>query len=437
LETWRTFNTTGGAPFGNKFVGKVDLNKVGTMGHSRGGEGVVRHFLLNQEQGSPFGVAGVFPLAPTDFSRFVINNVPLAVMTGYCDGDVVDLQGVHFYDDARYNVAGDQAPKHTIQDLGSNHNFYNTVWTPGLFPAGTADDWRFVRGSESDPQCAVVEEGRRLTDAQQRAVARAYLSGFFLIYLKGQSQFLPILTAAAPPPPSATTTNVFPSYHAPDDPAKRRDVNRLLNGADLTSNTLGGVVTGSGLIQFELCGGEEPQPRFCTLVSSFFAPLRGNTPQEPHVTPSALDPDKRGLSQLRLNWFNLGLGGPSRFVNELPEGSRNVSGFEALQLRASVNFDERGPASNPAGQPQDFSVVLTDGAGQSSSVKVSDVSRALYYPPGDTRAVLPRILHNTVRLPLSAFGGVNLGDIRSIRFEFDQNNAGALLISDVAFASAP
>jgi len=43
LDILNTFNTTGGAPFGTKFVGKFNLSQVGTMGHSRGGEGVVRH----------------------------------------------------------------------------------------------------------------------------------------------------------------------------------------------------------------------------------------------------------------------------------------------------------------------------------------------------------------------------------------------------------
>src|SRR6476620_6615529 len=44
LDIWKTFNTTGGAPFGTQFAGKVDLTRIGTMGHSRGGEGVVKHF---------------------------------------------------------------------------------------------------------------------------------------------------------------------------------------------------------------------------------------------------------------------------------------------------------------------------------------------------------------------------------------------------------
>jgi hypothetical protein len=112
LDILNTFNTTGGAPFGNKFVGKFDLSKVGTMGHSRGGEGVVRHYVLNNSLGAPYGIKAVFPLAPVDFNRFVVNNAALNVLLPYCDGDVADLQGVHFYDDARYNVPGDQSPKH-------------------------------------------------------------------------------------------------------------------------------------------------------------------------------------------------------------------------------------------------------------------------------------------------------------------------------------
>jgi hypothetical protein len=41
---------------------------------------------------------------------------------------------------------------------------------------------------------------------------------------------------------------------------------------------------------------------------------------------------------------------------------------------------------------------------------------------------------NTVRLPLSAFAGINLADVASVRFDFDRTTSGALLISDIAFA---
>src|SRR6185503_14898897 len=93
LDILKGFNTTGGVPFGTKFVGKFDLTRVGTMGHSRGGEGVVRHYELNQSLGAPYGIKAVLPLAPVAFTRPNVNNAALNVILPYCDGDVVDLQG--------------------------------------------------------------------------------------------------------------------------------------------------------------------------------------------------------------------------------------------------------------------------------------------------------------------------------------------------------
>lgn len=421
LDIWNDFNSSGGAPFGTLFVGKVDLQNVGTMGHSRGGEGVVRHFGYNQSLGSPYDIDAVFPLAPVDFSRPVINNVEQAVLLPYCDGDVSDLQGVHFYDDARYNVPGDLSRKHTILVMGANHNFYNTIWTPGLFPAGTADDWfAFVRGGRSDPHCGRVPGNHRLSDAQQRGTGLAYISAFFRTYIGGETQFLPVLQGDAPAPPSAQTNELFVSYHAPDSAVFRRDVNRLLDAGNLTVNTLGGLVTQNGLTPYELCGGEAPQPRFCL-------PAQPNA-RQPHTTPSARASEKRGLSQLKFGWDS-----PTAFwQNDLPAGSRDVSGYAVLQFRATVNFED---ARNLPGQAQDFSVRLTDGAGTSATTKVSNWSQALFFPPGGPRVTpLPKIVLNTIRIPLSAFAGITLTDVQAIRFMFDQRPSGALLVSDLAFA---
>jgi hypothetical protein len=422
LDQWNIFNTTGAAPFGTKFVGKVNLTRVGTMGHSRGGEGVVKHQIYNASLGSPYNVRAVLPLAPVDFSRFVINNVALEVVLPYCDGDVNDNQGVHYFDDARYNVVGDTGAKHTVQVMGGNHNYFNTVWTPGLFPAGGADDWTaYTSGGSSDSQCGTVTGNKRLTATQQQGVGRAYVSAFMRVYVGGESQFLPILTAAAPPPASAQTTNLHVSYHAPDTTLTRRDVNRLLTATNLTTNTLGGTTTQSGLTPHDLCGGESPQPVQCL-------PTTQSTTRQPHTVVSALS-TKRGLSQLRTGWGTMS----SNYVNNLPSGSNDVSGFQALQFRVSVNFND---SRNTVNAPQNFSVVLTDGTGASISARVSDYSDALFYPPGTTASV-PKIFLNTVRIPLTAFAGLNLSDIRSIQFKFDQVAQGALQISDLAFASAP
>jgi hypothetical protein len=319
-------------------------------------------------------------------------------------------------------VAGDAAPKHTIQVMGGNHNYFNTVWTPGMFPAGTADDWGYTTGGGNDAQCGTVAGNHRLTSAQQRGVGLAYIAATMRAYAGGETQFVPYLTGEAPPPPSALTSEIHVSYHAPDTAATRRDVNRLLTSTNLTTNTLGGASTQAGLTPHDLCGGASPQPQHCL-------PSTQSTARQPHTTVSARATTVRGLSQLRTGWSAI----TANYNNDLPLGARDVSGFRWLTFRVAVNFAD---TRNPSGIGQNFTVVLTDGAGATSSVTVNSYADVLFYPPGSVGPV-PKILLNTARIPVSAFSGVNLSDIRSVRFRFDQSPSGALLISDVSFASPP
>ena len=262
----------------------------------------------------------------------------------------------------------------------------------------------------------------RLSPEQQRGTGLAYIAGFFRLYLGGESAFLPLFKGAVLPPPSAMTTLIFQSYHAPDDPQSRLDVNRLLDATNLTTNTLGSAVIQSGLSPYDLCGGLAPEPRFCL-------PTEPNT-RQPHTTPSARARTVRGLSQLQFGWSDL----TAAYENELPPGSRNVRGFAVLQFRVSVNYLD--PRNTP-GVSKDFAISLTDGSGNSAMTLVSSSSRVLFFPPGSSSSTdnpVPKIFLNTARIPLSAFSGVNLNNIRSIDFLFDQQAQGALFISDLAFA---
>ena len=156
------------------------------------------------------------------------------------------------------------------------------------------------------------------------------------------------------------------SYLPADNPSARRDVNRLLDPSNLTVNTLGGTVVEQGLSPYVTVGGDAPEDPYVLYGSS--------SEQEPHTVDSYLAPDRRGLSQLVMGWDSP----DAYYENELPAGSRDVSRYPVLQFRAGLNF---GDTRNPYGQPQDFSVVLTDGSGHSASTLVSDWSRALFYPP--------------------------------------------------------
>ena len=86
---------------------------------------------------------------------------------------------------------------------------------------------------------------------------------------------------------------------------------------------------------------------------------------------------------------------------------------------------------------QDLSVTLTDGSGNTSTAVVSASSAALYYPPGRRETLswaIPKLIQNAIRIPLTQFPGVELTNIQSVQFNFDQVEQGALLVSDILFA---
>lgn len=411
LDLWRQFNSTGGSPFGARFVGRVDLTRVGTMGHSRGGEGVLRHFLFNKTQPSPYPVKVVVPIAPTNFSRWQVNDgVAVAQLLSYCDGDVNNIQGVHAYDDARYQIFNSGYQEY-VTVMGGNHNFYNSNWTPGngVFPAN--DDW----SATGDPFCGTVAGNGRLTATQQRAVAQAYLPAFFRSEVGGETAFKPLIDGTGGLPPSVSALNLKVSFHPADN--QRRDLNRLLTAADLTTNFLGGTTSQTGLTPHDLCGGNSPQPQHCLTSQS--------TARQPHTAPSSIS-TLRGLSQLRTGWGALN----AVFVNNIPAGpNRNISAFEFFQFRATVNFTD---TRNPVGQAQDMSVRFTDENGASQSLRAGQFSNALFFPPGTTGAV-PKVLHNMVRIPLSSLTAVDKTRITRVEFLFNQRATGALLVSDLHF----
>jgi methionine-rich copper-binding protein CopC len=419
LDVWRDLDTGDGtvqpfgvAPFGTRFVGEVDLQNIGTMGHSRGGEGVVQNYLLNRSLGSPYGITAVFDIAPVDFNRPVPSDVPFAVLLSYNDGDVSDLQGIHFYDDARYADPADAAPKHSIEVMGGNHNFYNTVWSPGQFPAGAVDE-----GVSGPPT--------RLTEAQQQAVGNAYMAAFFRTYVgnaavPGTTAFAPLLNGDEAPPPSSQVTadQVFLGYQS--GAGSREDVNRLSSTGNLTVNTLGGAVQTGGLNTYQVYGG----------VGETRYVLPGEPSAHfPHTIPSAVASSVPGLSQLRLGYQNTT---SAFYENDIPAADADVSGFYDFQFRVATEYTD---ARNPAGQSQDFSVTLTDQAGDAYTTQVSTWSGALFHPVGLGGAnPTPHDLLNTVRIPLTAFLGVDLTSVASVVFTFDQRTSGAFLFADLAFA---
>lgn len=210
LRLWQQLADSGGGPLAGRFVdastgrrvaprfaGHVDLGRVGTLGHSRGGKGVMWQASDKHRAEWPAGVRvrAVLGLAPVKFddpegdhSDTLITTLPFTVVASGCDGAVGEA-GLEYLDDvAGRNTVTDYAV--TLDD--ANHNYYNTTWTPPyLF-------------GEDDSTCP----GRELAPGRQQDALTAYAIAFYRYELDGDRAGLPVLTGGRPLPGVASTVRV-------------------------------------------------------------------------------------------------------------------------------------------------------------------------------------------------------------------------------------
>lgn len=147
LSEWKKWNDTAGNPF----YGKVDMQRIALIGHSRGGEAVTVAAAYNRLKSSPedgnikfnygFGIRSVISLAGTDGQY-----EPASRPTELTDLNYLALQGAHdmdvssFAGASQYNRVGFTPDsdnfKASVYIYGANHGQFNTVWgrndAPGL-----------------------------------------------------------------------------------------------------------------------------------------------------------------------------------------------------------------------------------------------------------------------------------------------------------------
>lgn len=392
-------------------AGRFDLSRVGLMGHSRGGEGVVTAAQLNAAAAEPYGIRAVLPLAPTDFARRTVADAVTAVMLPYCDGDVADQQGQKYIDDSR-RAFDDDVLRSAVWVMGANHNFFSSVWTPGEYPAGAADDWP---ESDDTSSCATTDP-TRLTAAQQYQVGVSYMTGFFRLVLGGEEQFRPLFDGSQRP---ATTLTPFADVRIMATQPRNRT--RLV--ADFAGTEESGAAEGSASIEPCYGAGLAVVGTPCTFRSDA---------QVPHWSESFLAPTVPPLSATLYAWPDAAdrLAG-TRLRVTLPEDGRDVR----QQSRLTVKMAPMD--SVVAGT--DAAITLVDGSGGSFTVPVSALNPyAVNRMPGGF-FLLDKVVLQQVTLPLSMVTGVDLGDLREVQLSpgvgADGDAAGGVILSDLAFDS--
>jgi large repetitive protein len=136
LDALSAANQPGGLPvdahttIGTTLAGKLDMTRIGLMGHSRGGDAVSSFIDYNKirTDGPRYPLRGVISLAPVDYERKAPTGVPYLTILPTCDGDVSNLQGARMFERSQYVDGGDPFPKIQVTHIGAIHNWYNTVW---------------------------------------------------------------------------------------------------------------------------------------------------------------------------------------------------------------------------------------------------------------------------------------------------------------------
>jgi dienelactone hydrolase len=115
---------------GTTLSGKLDMTRIGLMGHSRGGDAVTSFIDYNRERtdGPRYPIRGVISLAPVDYERKAPYGMPYMTVLPMCDGDVSNLQGARFFERSQYINPKDPFPRIQVSVQGAIHNWFNTVW---------------------------------------------------------------------------------------------------------------------------------------------------------------------------------------------------------------------------------------------------------------------------------------------------------------------
>lgn len=367
----------------SRFHHRIDFDHIGLLGHSRGGDAVVRAALLNKP--NKHGVIrAVVSLSPTDFTgaladRTKRNALDIAaagfylVMYGGLDGDVTgeggprDFGGTGF---RHYDRAS--APKAMVYVPGCNHNRFNRNW------------------STDESGIVSADAGRLHSRADHETVLTEYVGALFGWKLLGMSAKSGLFTGLA-------------------SNSLGHDISiQWTHGAQLK------------LIEdFEKATGTIGTRTIHAADVAAFADVT--------VGPDTLE--LHTSHQTRILAVQANLPGPAQPALELafPAAHRDWSGFQVLQLGLGTWIDVTSPATIAAGSGvPPLNILVIDGDGKTGAAgSVSFTSPTIPGKPvfhvvnSEDSAGLPIevnvSLHrlSTVSITLGGLG-VKLKDVRSL-----------------------
>ncbi|MGF7046469.1 dienelactone hydrolase [Paenibacillus sp. DS2015] len=183
LQQIRTFAEQEDTPFSDK----VDLDNIGLIGHSRGGQAVAMAadstlwFDTDSDQKDDlhsFGIQGLVALAPTDSvidnKQTKLSNISYMALQGAKDGDLNEYFGERHY--ARATFTPNHSGFKTYLHIGdANHSQFNSSW-------GDLD--------LSVPKGLFLNQQHLMEGTDQRQIAKVFVSAFLETVLHKKEDYI-------------------------------------------------------------------------------------------------------------------------------------------------------------------------------------------------------------------------------------------------------
>jgi dienelactone hydrolase len=416
------------AGLGADLRGRVDLERTVLVGHGRGADAALaiaapganapepntlltgpvpaKALLLIAPEGKPQSTQSESEGISVASVAESLPDVPIGVILPECDGIVQELAGAGIYEAAR--LADDRKSLTAEVFLsGANHNAFNRFFR--------VDDGEVLAGERGG-----CEPEIRLDPEAQRKFLAQYAADFFdaMLAMPGSEAAAGAagLDAAQPEPGFLYWQAARTSLSVPAD--RRLRIIAPGGVAEVNANLLGGKAQIVRPAEITFCPGDPAEKSLC--VTGFHPP--GGAPF----------PDT-----LRLAWD----GAHGLYQLALPAAAADLTRYAALSLRVAVDPADSRNWSRPGSPVPHFSVVLRDTAGGVAIVPVPAGIPALAFPAGELRTQGDASLWtgftplSSVRIPLSAFEGIDLSRIAGLAFSFDGPESGAVRIADLEFVA--
>lgn len=371
--------------------GLGDLSSVSLISHSLNASSIyslVDYYNYSNE----IDINSLIFVAPSFLPNTPIPDIDLttSIIIPQFDGEIVGLDGQLLYNTLKASV-NTQSQTSLIYLYGANHNFFSSVFEE--------DD------ATKLPQSRVITN--RLTSDEQRNFLASYAVDF-LDSIYGFSTSNIGLDAKSIAPNKLYGYPVLTSLNVPDSL-------KVISP------------TGSYSQSFNYLGGDMKikNASLSYVVDSYL-------PTKDTAGPFSLPGNSIEVPLLKLSWTV-----PSATITTvLPTKYKDVSTYQSLSLSLAVDPSN---SLNPSNTPQSFLLELKDTKGHRQRILIDSSVATMHYQPGTlvTNAFTSYWSDFTplgsLRIPTSLFNKVDLTNLYSISFIFNQSSTGSIMLGDLSF----